>query len=125
MRKLVLALVVAVALGAAVPALGQAPAVQEAVFGYLARIPNDYNVIAAASLKTRLDAGEKIFLLDVREPNEFADGRIPGAVNIPIRLIGQNMDKLPARTPPSSSSAAQQSGRPMSRWPCRWSATPT
>jgi rhodanese-related sulfurtransferase len=29
-------------------------------------------------------ADGKILLLDVREPNEFADGHIPGAVNFPL-----------------------------------------
>jgi rhodanese-related sulfurtransferase len=37
------------------------------------------------------------FLLDVREPAELEEsGYIPGAVNIPVRQVGQNIDKLPA-----------------------------
>ena len=37
-------------------------------------------------LEERLAAGE-IDLLDVREPDEFADGSIPGARNVPYRLV--------------------------------------
>ncbi|MDQ7850888.1 MAG: rhodanese-like domain-containing protein [Armatimonadota bacterium] len=97
MRRVVLTLVVAMALGAAVPALGQAPAVQELVAAYLTAPPADFNCIAAPALKARLDAGEKIFLLDVREPSEYANGHIAGAVNVPIRTLVANLDKLPPR----------------------------
>ncbi len=40
-----------------------------------------------------------IYLVDVREPNEYAEGHIPGAVNIPIRTLTQNLDKIPADRP--------------------------
>ncbi len=46
-------------------------------------------------LKAKLDAGEQIFLLDVQQPNEFAAGRIEGAVNIPIRELPKSLAKLP------------------------------
>lgn len=90
------AVVVALALSA--PALAQVPgAVQEGLFNYLTNIASDFNSITVQTVKTRLDAGEKIFILDVREENEFAGGHIQGAVNIPIRTLGKNMDKLPAK----------------------------
>lgn len=39
--------------------------------------------LSAADFKAKLDAtGENINLIDVRTPNEFADGNITGAVNI-------------------------------------------
>ncbi len=41
------------------------------------------NPIDAESLKKLIDDGEMILLLDVREPNEFNAGYIPGGVNIP------------------------------------------
>lgn len=97
MKKFAIVLAVLVALAAAAPTLAQVPAVQEALFSYLVNIPADFNSIAAPALKARLDAGEKPFILDVREENEFAAGHIPGAVNVPIRVISKNMDKLPAK----------------------------
>jgi rhodanese-related sulfurtransferase len=78
------------------PVVAQTPAVQEATYNFLSSMPADYNSIGVPALKTKLDAGEKPFLLDVRETNEFAAGRIQGAVNVPIRTIPKNLDKLPA-----------------------------
>jgi len=34
-------------------------------------------------------------LVDVREPDEFAAGRVPGAVNLPMSQLGQRLDELP------------------------------
>ena len=35
-------------------------------------------------LRRRLDAGEDLVVLDVREPDEVARAAIPGSVNIPL-----------------------------------------
>ena len=42
--------------------------------------------MAMDELEERLAAGE-VDLVDVREPDEFADGSIPGARNVPYRLV--------------------------------------
>lgn len=34
-------------------------------------------------------------LIDVREPEEYAAGRVPGAVNLPMSQIGDLLDQLP------------------------------
>ncbi|MEN2738148.1 rhodanese-like domain-containing protein [Microbacterium sp. X-17] len=34
-------------------------------------------------------------LIDVREPDEFAGGHVPGAVNLPMSRIGDLLDQLP------------------------------
>jgi rhodanese-related sulfurtransferase len=39
-----------------------------------------------------LDSGERAFLVDVREPWEFAKGHIPGAVNIPRGMLELKAD---------------------------------
>ena len=91
-------LAVVIAIAAAAPVLAQVPgAVQEAFFAYLTNIPADFNSITVQAVKAKLDAGEKVFILDVREENEFAAGRIQGAVNIPIRALAKSLDKLPAK----------------------------
>ncbi|HYJ50386.1 MAG TPA: rhodanese-like domain-containing protein [Microbacterium sp.] len=34
-------------------------------------------------------------LIDVREVGEFANGHVPGAVNLPMSALGDNLDQLP------------------------------
>lgn len=98
MRKSIVLVAVALTLAVALPAVAQVPgAVQEALFNYLTTIASDFNSITVQTVKTRLDSGEKLFVLDVREENEFAAGHIQGAVNIPIRTLGKSLDRLPAR----------------------------
>ena len=55
------------------------------------------STITAAELKTMLDTGEDIFLVDVREPNEYEIVSIPGAVLIPKDqfLNGSALERLP------------------------------
>jgi rhodanese-related sulfurtransferase len=49
--------------------------------------------ISPAELEALLESGEAL-VVDVREPDEFAEGRIPGAINIPLSNFAP--DKLPA-----------------------------
>jgi adenylyltransferase/sulfurtransferase len=46
-------------------------------------------------LKRKIDAKEDFFLLDVREPNEFQIGRIPGSTLIPLGEVPQRVDEIP------------------------------
>ncbi len=91
------ALALAVVLGFA--ALGSTAtensAAWEAAVTFLENLPQGFNGIRGDALKAKLDSGEQVFLLDVREPNEFAAGRIEGAVNIPVRAVPKNLAKLP------------------------------
>lgn len=45
------------------------------------------DVVTVEQVKEKLDNGDMILLLDVREPNEFNAGYIPGSVNIPRGVI--------------------------------------
>lgn len=47
--------------------------------------------VTADQLMNKIDEGEMILLLDVREPNEFNAGYIPGAVNLPRGIIEFNI----------------------------------
>jgi rhodanese-related sulfurtransferase len=53
--------------------------------------------ISPADVQKRIDAGEKLFLIDVREPHEFAIAKIEGAVLIPMRQIPGELQTLEAR----------------------------
>jgi len=50
--------------------------------------------ITPREVKDRLDRGEKLLLVDVREPWEVAHCRIDGAVHIPMDSIPANLQKL-------------------------------
>ncbi len=43
-----------------------------------------------------LAARENTPLIDVRERDEFANGHVPGAINIPMSELGDRLDELPA-----------------------------
>jgi adenylyltransferase/sulfurtransferase len=45
-------------------------------------------------LKKRLDAGEKVFILDVRNPEEFQICRIPGSTLLPLPALPQRFREL-------------------------------
>ena len=51
--------------------------------------------ITAMRLKQRLDAGEKLFVLDVREPNEYQINRIAGSTLIPLGELPRRYQELP------------------------------
>lgn len=50
--------------------------------------------ISADALKARIDAGESITLLDVRERDEFSQGHIGGALSIPRGLVELRIEQL-------------------------------
>ena len=50
--------------------------------------------ITATDLKRRLDSGEDIQIIDVREPNEVAIGRIPNSVHIPLGQVLNRMSEI-------------------------------
>jgi len=52
--------------------------------------------ITPHQVKDRLDRGEKLLLVDVREPHEHALCLIEGAVLIPMGTIPANLQKLDA-----------------------------
>jgi rhodanese-related sulfurtransferase len=48
-------------------------------------------------IQRRIDAGEPLALIDVREPEEFAITRIEGATLIPMRNIPASLQQLKAK----------------------------
>lgn len=48
----------------------------------------------AQELKERIDAGETVLLVDVREPNELATGIIPGAISIPLGQLPERWQEV-------------------------------
>lgn len=50
--------------------------------------------ITTGQLKGRLDARERLVVLDVREPHEFSQGHIRGAVNLPLARLREGARRL-------------------------------
>jgi sulfur-carrier protein adenylyltransferase/sulfurtransferase len=50
--------------------------------------------ITVRQLKEKMDAGEDIQLIDVRQPDEYAVAKIEGAKLIPLPEILQRMDEI-------------------------------
>ena len=53
----------------------------------------DVPEIDVAAMADRLAEGA--YLLDVRQPDEYADGHVPGAVLVPLGQVGERIDEVP------------------------------
>jgi rhodanese-related sulfurtransferase len=53
--------------------------------------------ITPREVQRRLQAGEKLALIDVREPGEFQLARLPDAELIPMRTVPAELSRLDAR----------------------------
>jgi adenylyltransferase/sulfurtransferase len=56
-------------------------------------VSNDWE-ITPVELKRRLDAGDDLLILDVREPNEYQINRIPGSTLIPLGELPRRYHEL-------------------------------
>lgn len=52
------------------------------------------NTITNQEIQRKLEAGEKLNILDVREPAEYAFGRIPGAISMPLGELEGRIGEL-------------------------------
>lgn len=50
--------------------------------------------ITVRELKDRLDKGEQVFLLDVREPHEYSLANIEGSTLIPLGTLPASLNQL-------------------------------
>ena len=55
--------------------------------------------LSAEALKSALESNEKPLLVDVRSPEEFAAGHMPGAINIPVTELEAHTEQLPKDQP--------------------------
>lgn len=70
------------------------PALVAEVDGFLSGIPEGFlSAGDVAKVREAIDAG--VFLLDVRTPEEFAKGHLPGAVNVSLRELTSGLDMIP------------------------------
>jgi rhodanese-related sulfurtransferase len=57
--------------------------VSDAAIEFLANIPADIYMIGSADLFAKMEAGEEIFILDVRQNDVYSESHLKGAVNVP------------------------------------------
>ncbi|NWG04915.1 MAG: hypothetical protein HXY44_18840 [Syntrophaceae bacterium] len=48
----------------------------------VAKAKAEINKVPATDVKAAIDKKEKVVILDVRDPNEYAAGHLPGAINV-------------------------------------------
>ncbi|HKY29972.1 MAG TPA: molybdopterin-synthase adenylyltransferase MoeB [Pyrinomonadaceae bacterium] len=56
--------------------------------------PDQLEEITATDLKHRIDSGDDIQIIDVREPHEYEIARIPGTSLIPLAHVTNRMDEI-------------------------------
>lgn len=62
---------------------------------YLSSLPEGFYAVGDMdAFKQGVEASGAL-VIDVREVSEYEEGHIPGAVNIPIRTLAANLDKVP------------------------------
>jgi rhodanese-related sulfurtransferase len=74
-------------LGAFLPQWASAQSYPHAVADLVAKTKAQVRTIDMSTFKSALDKGSLGLIIDVREPGEYADGHIAGAINIPRGLI--------------------------------------
>lgn len=57
-------------------------------------LSNSYNKIRVDEVRSLIAKGENIVLLDVREPHEYEETRIEGAILIPLGKLQNNLEGL-------------------------------
>jgi rhodanese-related sulfurtransferase len=72
-------------------------AVEDAVNGYFANLPEDNGMIGEEAFVEKVKAGEDLFVLDIRQPDVYNEGHVKGAVNVPWGpdAMPAALDKLP------------------------------
>jgi rhodanese-related sulfurtransferase len=82
-----------------VPTLSKPIDLKSEVNHFLTSMPVGYYTIASIEkLKSQLE-NPKTLLIDVREISEYQSGHIPNALNIPLRTLAQNLDRIPYNRP--------------------------
>ena len=68
------------------------------VANYFTNIPEGYMAVKMDAFKEILALDEAL-IIDLREPSEYEEGHVEGAINIPLRTLADNLDKIPTDRP--------------------------
>jgi len=64
------------------------------VDGQMVREGRLYRNTSAADLQKAFEAGEKPYVIDVRSPQEWGTGHIPGAVHLPVDQLEKRLNEV-------------------------------
>jgi rhodanese-related sulfurtransferase len=82
---------------------GQAPSgkVEALAYKYFEEFPSDRNVLMADKLFSLIRAGEDMFILDIRRPEDYGKNHLKGAVNLSFfdTSIADNLESIPDDKP--------------------------
>jgi len=83
------------------PVAEETNVVEDAALAYFADFPADKHVISPADFFAKIDAGEEMFIIDIRTGEDYGKGHIKGAVNLPFgnESIAQNLEFIPDDIP--------------------------
>ncbi len=90
-KKNAFVLAVVMTLGLALPGFVFAQNYPPSVGQLVATTKKQVKTIDMAALKVALDQGDAGLIVDVREPGEYADGHLNGAINVPRGMIEFNI----------------------------------
>ena len=62
-------------------------------------LPSTNPKVTVTELNARLSKGERFQLIDVRSPQEYAEGHVPGAMNLPMDQAEARIDDLQRHDP--------------------------
>ncbi|MGQ9910740.1 MAG: rhodanese-like domain-containing protein [Candidatus Flexifilum sp.] len=68
---------------------------EDALADYLASLPETFNAMRVADVAAELAAENDWVIVDVRPADEYAEGHIAGAINIPLPEVTQSLALLP------------------------------
>lgn len=78
------------------PAVSMVDPVDEAANAYFAEFPEGGYIIKEDVFLDKVKAGEDMFIIDIRQPDVYAEGHVTGAVNIPWgSALASQMNLIP------------------------------
>lgn len=82
------------------PAVSGDEVVKAAAMDYFASFPDDKHMSSVEDLFKKIDAGEQMLIIDVRQPDAYAEGHLKGAVNVPYgSAVADSLEMIPDDVP--------------------------
>ena len=73
--------------------------VKEAAMAYFADFADDKNIISPAKLFEKINNGEEMVIIDIRQADAYAEAHLKGAVNVPYGTVATALELIPDDVP--------------------------